>query len=296
VSTYRAKLALLLDGTSEGAIKGWETRRHGGGAPQTREELAAESAPGGRFETLEKRKAEQQKAELRIRASVKETQTFGATVTIAHATPQLIRAAEATAAVMEDMKAQGLTMPDQVTIEHATVTGQKGPSGQVRHVSITEGDVERRSNHLVIRVPDTLPDDIPLDDATAIVFSEQSKKFLPKDFDDDTRATYDRFTARTMRDVIVHEMAHVQDVKKTVRGVIPGSTARIKTGPMADWGKLTPKAKAIQRAALRVSVYAVKNRNEFVAEAFTRMHRGETLADDSMALYKKLKGPRVLPS
>lgn len=31
-ATYREKLALLLEGTSEGAIKGWETRRGGGGS------------------------------------------------------------------------------------------------------------------------------------------------------------------------------------------------------------------------------------------------------------------------
>jgi hypothetical protein len=42
-----------------------------------------------------------------------------------------------------------------------------------------------------------------------------------------------------------------------------------------------------------VSEYASKSEDEFIAEAFTRLYRGETLAEDSQKLYDLVKGPAV---
>jgi hypothetical protein len=193
-----------------------------------------------------------------------------------------IRAAIVVADVLEKMKAQGYAMPDRVDVQ---LSKHHGPHGAVRGVRIT--DVGTRpaqvweEKHLSIDLPDTLPDDANLDDAVYAVFSEETSAG-----DDPLYAggfNYHRFTARTLKDIIVHEMGHVQAGHRE---------GELNMAPMLS-SNLFPSTAAITRAMKRVSIYASTSENEFLAEAFTRLYRGETLADDSMKLYRALRGPKV---
>jgi hypothetical protein len=191
-----------------------------------------------------------------------------------------IRAAGVVADVLEKMKVQGYAMPDRVDVQ---LTKHHSPKGAVRGIRITDvgGGAETNEKHLSVDLPDTLPDDADLDDAVYAVFSEETSAG-----DDPLYAggfNYHRFTARTLKDIIVHEMGHVQAGH---RG------GELNMAPMLS-SNLFPSTAAIKRAMKRVSIYASTSEDEFLAEAFTRLYRGETLAEDSMKLYRALRGPKV---
>jgi hypothetical protein len=192
--------------------------------------------------------------------------------------PVSTRAAVVVAAVLKEMQAKGYRMPERVDVGLSTHTG---PHGAVHGIVIRDmgkgEQLERDERHLSIGLPDALPDDADLDDAVKAVFSEQD---LAQG--DPLYAKYDRFTARTLKDVIVHEIGHVQ----------AGHRGQLNMAPMLS-SNLFPSTAAIRQAMQRVSRYASTSADEFLAEAFTRLYRGETLAEDSMKLYRALRGPQV---
>ena len=235
-------------------------------------------------------------------ARLKEILPKGATAIIADPNPKLLRAADTAIAVLAEMKAAGIEMPSSIKIE--TVSGQReeahpGIRAAVHGVNITEGRQVSLKKNLVIEIPETLPPDAPLDHAVAAVFGESTPSTNTKigrvnnqvgmtpnqekeiaAHGDPQYPTYDRFVARTLKDVIVHEMGHVQAGHLEELNV----AARLQAG-------LFPSTQSIRQAMLRVSAYAGTNANEFVAEAYTRLYRGETLDPDSMKLYRSLSGP-----
>lgn len=162
--------------------------------------------------------------------------------------------------VLEEMKAQGYEMPDSVAV-HLKPTG--GVRGQVVF------ELGKRS--LTINIPKALPADANLNDAVAIAFGGR----------DDG---HERFAVRSMNDVVVHEMGHVQAGSRTKPGQSGLTSAAVQAFPTKD----------AQHAAMReVSNYAATNPDEFLAESFTRLYRGETLPKNAQRLYDALNGPKV---
>jgi hypothetical protein len=202
---------------------------------------------------------------------------------IEHPDENLINAGQQVATVLQEMKAKGMEMPHHVIIDYAE-SGQVG--AQVAGTTIEESGHKTVQKDLTVHIPKTLPKGANLDDAVAAVFGKPSLVSPKHAYSDSEYAQYDRFAARTMRDVITHEMGHVQAGH---RGITPGQGVF----PMADL--LTRHGfsgvGAVRRAAMRVSEYALSNQDEFLAEGFTRLSRGEKLADDSQKLYDALDGP-----
>ena len=195
-----------------------------------------------------------------------------------------VDAASTVADVLTEMRSKGYKLPDSVMVMRIAGGGPRASIKGIRTRDRGKGEVpESFTQHLAVDIPETLPDGVNLDDAVKATFgapSDVSPKFA---YGDDSHATYDKFAIRTMRDVVLHEMGHVQTGGH--RGMLPVTTLLNR----GTFGSLDQ----IRRAAMRVSEYALNNEDEFLAEAFTRQYRGETLADDSMKLYEALKGPEI---
>lgn len=194
--------------------------------------------------------------------------------------PASQRAAVVTAAVLAEMKEAGYLMPNHIEVRR-----------QGFHDKSTEGvqgNLERRGGVLTLRVilPPGLPDDANLDDAVALAFGNPSTVNPRWAYNDPDYSRYDEFASRTMADVIVHEMGHLQAGK---RGNVPFMKL-LQEGTF-------PTTDAVRRAMMRVSEYTTRSMDstadEFLAEAFTRIYRGETLPEDSQTLYDALQGPKV---
>ena len=176
--------------------------------------------------------------------------------------PAAVRAAEVTASVLEEMHAKGYIMPDSVQV---LPTYQKDVSGAV-HYTKEEKNVTTRE--LRVNIPGSLPADANLDDAAWLAFGG-------------TTDGKERFAVRNMRDVIIHEMGHIQAGHR---------------GPWTDFdavkSHLEPGFK-IEPAMKGISLYAAKNVDEFLAETFTRRYRNERIPKDSLKLYRALNGPEI---
>jgi hypothetical protein len=256
--------------------------------------LKSETEPGGRFETHEQRLDAQRQTQLRLQKLLppwtEHTTSIAGTAIISSPMPQLIRAGEQVADVLEEMQAQGLKMPAAIKIVSRGDNAVNSPTAGIRG-AIT-GKRKRSwdesvptEHHLTIEIPERLPDDVSLNDAAEATFGIPSD-VSPQKFNDEAYSRYDKFAVRTFRDVVIHEMGHVQ--APDAGGPLPGST-KLVTGT----GQATDSAKAVVRAAMRVSEYASTDGDEFLAEAFTRLYRGETLPADSQALYDSMNGPKV---
>jgi len=240
---------------------------------------AAELAPGGRFATVEQRMAVKLDTEQRLASFATGTGPEGwSPATILGTEPNLIRAGEELATTLEEMQAQGLEMPHSILVRNTDQTVR----ASIRGTRIQEGSEVTTQKSLVIEIPKTLPQDASLDAAVDAVFNEPSRVIPLHAYHDTEYKTYDRYTARTMKDLIVHEMGHVQAGH---RGSLPFADL-LQRGTFGSTDQ-------IRRAAMRVSEYALTNQDEFIAEAFTRLYRGETLAVDSGKLYHALQGPAV---
>jgi hypothetical protein len=204
-----------------------------------------------------------------------------------------------------------MEMPNSImigTVSGKRLEGNPGIRAAVHGVHIKEGKQESLKKHLVIEIPETLPLDAPLDHAVAAVFSGTvsskdtkatglstgaitpvMEKYVQEHGDPDF-AEYDRFTARTLRDVIVHEIGHVQAGH---RGELDVGTLMGTHAGMSRDKAVFPHQGAIKRAMLQVSVYASNNQDEFLAESFTKLYRGEKLSPDAQKLYDALDGPPV---
>ena len=186
--------------------------------------------------------------------------------------------ARAMVPVVREMRAKGYTMPGYVSV------------GFGRDTSDAEGEYNWKDRILKIKVDPAVPLD-KLDDAVEVGFGGK------------TIDGYDRFAIRSMRDIAIHEMGHVQafDVEAKPDDVVDVSASSFKTKdgrPLsAAFAPDLPNSQAVDRmfkAIRSVSDYASRSAYEFKAEAFTRLYRGETLTPDAMKLYELMRGPKVL--
>ena len=161
------------------------------------------------------------------------------------------------AEVLGEMKQRGYKMPSGVQVDHVQAMA---PSA-----SVSEGHF---GAHLSVDIPEGLKN------VTASGSALDS--YVEAAFGGKTESGVDRFAGTTWRDTIVHEMGHVQHFAQGSVAVVGGDSA-VKRG--SAWQG--------------VSEYAKTNQNEFVAEAFVRLYRGETLTPAAMRLYTRFSGPKV---
>lgn len=129
---------------------------------------------------------------------------------------------------------------------------------------------------LTIHIPGAIPEGADLDDVTRVAFTGTTKWYSETGEVRDVAQS----AVRSFDDVVVHEMAHVQRFDPpTFR------EAAEKLRP-ADLN-----VSRVRDAAASVSNYAAENSVEFVAEAFTRLYRGEKLSPEAQRLYDVLGGP-----
>lgn len=161
-------------------------------------------------------------------------------------------------------------MPDMIDVG---VWEAKHPKGQ----TVSRGG---SGGIVTVLVPSAVPNGNTqegLDDAALVAFDGQRPSL-----GDPLYSQYDEFTIRSIRDIVVHEMGHVVNGTGVIG--VPVSVIPEDTPGSND------NRRGVRRAMHRVSVYAARNSNEFLAESWTRLYRGETLAPDSMALYRHMKG------
>ena len=181
--------------------------------------------------------------------------------------PIAIAAATATHAVLAEMKIKGYAMPNSVDVHRAS-----GPAhGETAWYIPTEATVgnSQLKTKLRVMLPETIPTNVSLKDIVASTFGGT----------DPENGAVDKFTVRSVKDIVIHEMGHVLAGGR-------GSMAIPEDHPMA---------RVNEDAARSVSRYAARNQDEFLAEAFTRLYRGETLRPDAQRLYDRLNGPKVKP-
>jgi hypothetical protein len=162
-------------------------------------------------------------------------------------------------------------LPAKAADEVADVLGTMAAEGyrMPRGVTVERTDRpyvwgEWRKNALIVRLPESFGDEADLDAEVARAWACAEGE--PR------RAVATRF-----RDVVVHEMGHAL---QTTEG--PDGFARTLAA-----------VKAYESVAGRVSQYAVKDPGEFVAETFTALYAGETVAPDILAIYRDLGGPAI---
>jgi hypothetical protein len=191
--------------------------------------------------------------------------------------PTTVRTAHVAANVLKEMKDKGYRLPDSVNIE-----GDSGDDGETVPSGVTVSDNPKygTSNQaLTIKIPTALPPDADLDRAVAVAYGGK----IPG-------TKIDKYSAHNMRDVVIHEMGHVQ------HGFISYPQAVIHDAQVAFKATGDTEDQVIDKilsAARSVSGYAEHHPQEFVAEAFTRMYRGEKLTPEAMKLYKAMKGPAI---
>lgn len=166
--------------------------------------------------------------------------------------PTAVDAGKTMLSVLAEMKEKGYELPASVA-----VTRQYGHPSGVTHIpkATPENLLRGMGSDLMVTVP-MIPGDVDLDAAVAAGLGATT-------------------TARTIRDVVIHEMGHV------AHGSMVGR-------PSADFGDPD-----VIKAATSVSKYAASSPQEFLAESFSRLYRGEKLTPEAMALYKKLEGPAI---
>jgi len=185
-----------------------------------------------------------------------------------------VRTAQAVVDTLIEMKTKGYTMPARVSV---VTSNQKDIAGSV----------DPNNLHLKIHIPGELPRGANLDDAVKIGFSSKT------DGQDD-------FVPRTMREVIVHEMAHIQYAAKAswrnvnLNTVVRDFAARTKNDFENIADSEDTAVERMMKAISSVSTYGHQAMPEFIAEAFTRKYRGEKLSRDAQLMYDLMKGPDVL--
>jgi hypothetical protein len=170
---------------------------------------------------------------------------------------------------LQRMKEEGYKMPTTVMV---MTVASRSPAG---HLAQTRSGEDRI---LTLDVPasNEFSDKMTLDIMTRAAFSGTGPSGNP------------RFAvSQSFDDVIVHEMGHVQ---AGARGSDPGEANWLNHAIVPGGGASWPSIKA---AAIKISEYATKNTDEFLAETFTHLYRGGALADDTKKLYEALQGPIV---
>jgi hypothetical protein len=206
----------------------------------------------------------------------------GTVPAVVEMSPISVKTAKVTADVLTEMKQHGYHMPNGVNIRQ--VGGLEKPHGA------TEAHYGRAS--LVIEMPAKAPDEASPEDITRAAFSSfrsDYSRWAPP-----TYQAQDLFAVRSFKDMVVHEMAHVQQIR-TGNRLTPfqdfeKATSHFMAGPHPN---LDQAVHRVRMAVSSVSDYAHRNPAEFVAEAFVRKYRGEKLTSDAEELYELYKGPKI---
>lgn len=186
---------------------------------------------------------------------------------VAVADTRVARLASRTVAdTLAEMRSRGYRMPTAVTIT------SHNDDDLTKSTDIT-GETTR-NNSIIIQVPDNIPPDVSLDEAVR-------KTYGLEHIDDNGNKTSD-FSARTFKDVIVHEMGHVLETP----------TWQMAPKEFSHLLEMLSEP-VIRKAAGQVSGYAHHSPEEFVAEAFTLQYRGERLKPEADAMYKALGGAKI---
>lgn len=182
--------------------------------------------------------------------------------------PTAIRAAKDTAAVLREMRAKGYEMPTEVELR---TTAQKYPSGEAEERGL-----------LSIQVPDDLPAGMSLDEAYNLAYGANVKVGVIEDWN---VREIRKFTGDSFKDLIVHEMGHVN--RRPMHFTENQQSADEFKREMAG-------VKAFERQArLHVSAYAAKNPDEFVAEVFTLLYNGKPVLPETRKVYDDLRGAPI---
>lgn len=179
--------------------------------------------------------------------------------------PIAVSAANELTHVLTEMKSRGYDLPHSIKIQ--TVSGET-PSARMR----SGGPLSASGNELIVDIPDHLPDGANLDDSADLAFGG-------------THNGVRDFAINNFRDVVVHEMGHLQHRSA---GVEDHSLAYTHGEIQRAWG-----IDRYEKAVLSVSGYSAWKPSEFVAEAFVKLYRGDTLTPDAAYLYKLFDGPQV---
>lgn len=179
-------------------------------------------------------------------------------VSVTEHSEHALEAANATSGVLSEMKARGYKMPDDIIVA-AEIGGDI-------HGQTVFLPAPGASTGLKVLFPASLPPEVTLDTAARYTFN--SPDLEPNSF----------AGTNGIRDVVIHEMGHVQ--------------AGHRSTMVGTRGFPSVEESVTAR---RVSVYAGTNVNEFLAESFTRLYKGEELDGAAMALYNRLDGPKIRP-
>lgn len=194
--------------------------------------------------------------------------------------PNTLRMAQQTRMTLAQLKKDGYEMPTSLTVVATDISDK--PSATVATTNMTSpGGTPRYYRDMSVRVPMSLPKDVTLDDAVRKVYGGQSDG-------------YDLYSARSFRDIVTHEIAHVNHVAD--EGMTPGALKGFVSQRMEGGSELDRIARGVafyDKAVSQVSHYAGTNSNEFVAEAFVRQRQGKTLGTEAAKLYEWLNGPKV---
>ena len=190
--------------------------------------------------------------------------------------PNALRASTVVADTMNEMRNKGYKMPNLIMV----TTGHRDVNGETLMAQPEGHPVE---SIITIEVPEKAPVDAPLDSLVALAFGGKTKSSELYG-----QPPIDRFVPRTMKEVVVHEMGHLQfGIGDTER------LMRIQSKWQEFYGK-EAGSRRIKMATEQISAYASKTHHEFVAETFTKMYRGDYLPQEARELYAELGGPKLL--
>jgi len=123
-------------------------------------------------------------------------------------------------------------------------------------------------SELTLNLPEHAPLTATLEELTKIAFG-----------------SYDRhYTEQAFRDIVIHELAHINH----------GLCKEFEDLKAID-GPWHHSVNFANKIAKTVSAYAMTSSHEFIAEAFVKLYRGETLPPEAMAMYEALEGPEIKP-
>ena len=165
-----------------------------------------------------------------------------------------LRAAHATASILQEMKDRGHVMPQSIDVRHVYDTNISAVTSNYESPDYTT---------LSVLLPDHVPPTATLDDLSKAAFSGSTNGIQ-------------NFAGDTFKDMIIHEMGHVHF------GSL-GYKDQFENPPVAQ--------SILYRATDQISHYAAESSQEFMAEAFTLVYHGKALGPDAAKLYAALQHP-----
>ena len=172
--------------------------------------------------------------------------------------PNAIRAAPEVGRVLAEMKARGFEMPEKILVD---IVNEDSPRG------------EAAAWMLRVSLPNEAPDDVPLDHLARAAFGGKDEDGLP-DFQ----------SGGSFAGLVVHEMGHVQAITAST-GRVPSMGQQLQHYSEQHHMSYSEAHDRFRKLAGEISGYAGTNPNEFVAETFTKLYRGESVSDEVREMY-----------